>query len=73
MNLADLKKLKPSVTPGEAAAILEVSRQRVAELLDEGKLEAFPFYGSRRVVLSSVIQRLEKRCKIRKKASEILQ
>lgn len=76
MNLSDLKKLevmKPWVAPGEAAAILGVSRQRVTELLNEGKLESFPFLGSRHVLLSSIIQRLEKRCKIPKKAREILQ
>jgi excisionase family DNA binding protein len=76
MNLSDLKKLqvmKPWLTPGETAAVLGVSRQRVTELLNEGKLESFPFLGSRHVVLTSVIQRLEKRCIIPKKASAILQ
>jgi excisionase family DNA binding protein len=76
MNLADLKQLvgmKPWVAPGEAAAILGVSRQRVTELLNEGKLESFPFLGARHVLLSSIIERLEKRCKLPKKASVILQ
>jgi excisionase family DNA binding protein len=76
MNLSDLKKLevmKPWVAPGEAAAILGVSRQRVTELLNDGKLESFPFLGSRHVLLSSIIQRLEQRCKIPPKARKLLQ
>ena len=66
MKPSDIKKLqemKPSVTPGEAAAVLGVSRQRVTELLNKGKLESFPFLGSRHVLISSLIQRLKKRCK----------
>ena len=63
MNLSDPKELatiKPSATPGETAAILGISRQRVQELMNEGKLEVIPFLGARRVLLSSVIQRLKK-------------
>jgi hypothetical protein len=66
VNLSDLKKMQamqPWVTPGEAAAILDLSRQRVAELLNKDKLESFTYLGARRVLLSSIIERLEKRCK----------
>jgi hypothetical protein len=76
MNLSDLKKMamkKPWVTPGETAAILEVSRQRVTELLDEGKLEFYPFLGTRHVFLHSIIQRKEKLCKNPKNTGEVLQ
>jgi hypothetical protein len=75
MKPSDIKKLqemKPSVTPGEAAAILEVSRQRVTELMNKRKLDFFCFLGARRIVLSSVIERLEKRCKVSQKVAEIL-
>lgn len=63
MNFSDPKELatiKPSVTPGETVAILGISRQRVHELMDEGKLEVIQFLGARRVLVSSVIQRLKK-------------
>ena len=76
MNLSDLKKMamkKPWVTPGETAAILDVSRQRVTELLDEGKLECYPFLGTRHVFLHSIIQRKEKLCKNSKNTGEVLQ
>ena len=67
MNLSDLKKLQampPWVTRGEAAAMLKVSRQRVTQLLKENKLESVPFLGSQHVLISSIIERLEKRSKI---------
>jgi excisionase family DNA binding protein len=76
MNLSDLNKMameKPWVTPGETAAILEVSRQRVTELLDEGKLEFIRFLGTRHVFLHSIIQRKEKLCKNPINTGEALQ
>ena len=63
MNESELKKLAmlgPWVTPGEAAAFLEISRQRVTELLNEGKLEFITYLGTRHVLLSSIIRRKEK-------------
>ena len=76
MNLNDLKKLvvlKPWVKPGEAAAILNVSRRRVWDLIGEDKLETINILGGRNVLLTSIIQRLEKRVKLSKKASALLQ
>ena len=70
MTLADLKKMlvmKPWVTPGEAAAVLAVSRRRVWQLIYAEKLETISFLGSRHVLLSSIISRLEQRCKISRK------
>lgn len=67
-----LQAMKPSVTPGEAAAILKVSRQRVTELMNKRKLEFFCFLGSRRILLSSVIARLKNRCKVPQKVGAIL-
>ena len=76
MNISELKRLAektPWVTPGEAAALLAVSRQRVTELLNEGKLEVISFLGTRHVLLSSIIQRLEMRHKNPNNSRTVLQ
>jgi excisionase family DNA binding protein len=76
MSGSELNKLamsKPWVTPGEAAAFLGISRQRVTELLNEGKLEFIHFLGTRHVLLSSIIQRKEKLCKNPQNTGEALQ
>lgn len=65
-GVPDLKKLaemEPSVTPGEAANLLNISRQRVRELMIKGKLDVISFLGARRILLSSIIRRLEMRGK----------
>ena len=75
-GVPDLKKLaemKASVTPGEATALLNISRQRVHELMDEGKLEVIIFLGGRRILVSSIIERLKMRGKNLKNARTLLQ
>ena len=76
MNLEDLKKLvklKPWVNAGEAAAFLNVSRERVRVMILEGKLETIAFLGARHVRLTSVIARLERRAKLAKKEGRLPQ
>ena len=62
MKLSEIKNLvkkTPWVAPGEAATFLDVSRQRVTELMNEGKLEVITYHGARHVLLTSIIKRLE--------------
>ena len=72
MTLPEIRKLlafKSFVMPGDAAVILGVSRQRVADLIREGKLESFLFLGARRVVCASILRRIEARTRLPKNGS----
>jgi len=67
MNLEQLEQLerfKPYVDTAEAAELLGISRQRVWQLLNEGKLEGFQFLGVRRVLFRAIVKRIKGRVKI---------
>ena len=75
MKLIEVKKLlafKPFVMPIDAAIILNVSKQRIEQLIKDGKLESFDFLGTKRVVSASILRRIEERVCIPKKRLQSL-
>lgn len=59
--LTELRKLPAALPQGMAAAVLDVSRVRVLQLLLAGRLEAVFFCGARLVSVASIFRYAEER------------